>query len=281
MNGNISFILVAYNESKRIRYVLENLKGWGKILIVDDESEDDTVAIAREYTDLIVSQRRRGWAEDEASMNFVLSQAPTDWVYYGFVDELLAKPLLEVMVKLSNQDKYKLVHINRKNLNYGGVNLRNGTTCRFWKKGAIDFKGNLFGHFGKIVVPPSEQLTLPLTDQYSIWHFSTYDVSRFELGHSKYSTLEAKSLADGGKKFSGFKLIVKPIYYFLNYLLIGGAWRWGWRGLIIAANYCFYFFNTEAKMWEIEHAVTSETIEAQYNRMKEKFLRQFTNDHNT
>lgn len=272
--SNITFVLVVYNEAKRIHYVLDNLKGWGKILIVDDESEDETVAIAKNYDCRVISQRRRGWAEDEQSMNFILDQVTTDWIYYGFVDELLPRRLLEEMLEISLQSKYRVVQIRRKNLNYGGVNLQNGTTCRFWYKGAIDFRNNIFGHFGKIVVSQAETLSLPKRDDYSIWHFSVYDLSRFEMAHSKYSSLEAISNIKGGKKFSSSRLILKPIYYFLRYMIVGGAWRWGWRGLIIAANYAFYFFNTQAKMWEIEHSVDVQMIEKDYSKIKEKLLKE-------
>ena len=106
-------------------------------------------------------------------------------------------------------------------------------------------------------------------------HFSTYDLKKFEEAHSPYSTEEAKANLRLSRRFSGFKLIGKPGYFFFKYMLVGGAWRWGWRGFIITAQYCFYFFNIQAKMWEFEHGVDVQSIERIYDRLKKEFLKDF------
>lgn len=273
---NITFVIPAKNEEKRIKYVLDCLKDCGNILILDDESTDRTVEIAKQYgAEVCAIKSAAGVTETEEIMEKVHELTKTDWIYWGFVDEILARPLVEKITELSGQDKYKAVWILRKNYNYGGVNLDNGYALRFFKKGAIDFEDNKIGRFGKIIVPKDEVFYLPKKDKYAIHHFSTYNVERFEIAHSRYSTLEAESNLALGKKFSGFKLVCRPIYYFFKYLIKGGAWRWGWRGIIIAAQYAFYFFNIYAKMWEIENKVTIESIEKQYSEMKGRLLKKY------
>ena len=51
---NLTFVIPAKNEEKRIKYVLDCLNGWGNILLLNDGSSDRTVEIARQYPDLIV-----------------------------------------------------------------------------------------------------------------------------------------------------------------------------------------------------------------------------------
>src|SRR3989338_7687279 len=151
---NLRFVIPAKNEEKRIKYVLDCLKGYGNILLLNDGSSDRTVEIARQYLDLTVHdiESSFGVTETEEIMEIVHRLVSTDWIYWGFVDEILARPLVEKMTELSLQDKYRAVWIRRKNYNYGGVNLDNGYALRFFKKGAIDFKDNKIGRFGKIVV---------------------------------------------------------------------------------------------------------------------------------
>jgi len=271
----ITFVIIARDEAGRIEYLLRNLKGFGRIiLMLDDRTTDTTRTIAERYGAEIHAFTHTGWTEGEETVDKILSLVKTEWVYWAYVDELLAKPLLHKMVEIAKTDKYRAVWMRRKNYHYGGVNLQNGQTMRFFKKGAIDFKGNRLGHFGKIVAEPQQVLTLPLRDEYSIHHFSTYNVNKFEVGHNAYSNIEAKENIEGGRHFSLARLIGKPIYYFLRYIFVGGAWRWGTRGLIIAANYAFYFFNIEAKMWEIENKVSLESIENTYSELKEKLIKE-------
>ena len=273
--GDVTFVIFTYNEEHRLPYVLRAIHGYGDIMIIDNWSTDRTIEVAKKYTPFVFQRDKVPFTESEESVKYVFERAKTNWFYWGYADELLPRPLVEKMADVSLQDRYKIVWIRRKNYNYGGVNLQNGLALRFFRKGAIDFRGNQIGRFGKVVVSENEVVTFPQTDAYSIHHFSTYNLEKFERSHSGYSTEEAKANLSLGRHFSGFKLIVKPIYYFLRYMIVGGAWRWGWRGLIITAQYCFYFFNIQAKMWEMEHGVTAESIESKYSEIKENILKEF------
>ncbi len=276
--SNITFVVFARDEAQRIPYLLKNFQSYGDILIMlDDRTVDNTAEIAESFGARVYKFKNVGWTEDENTVNLVFGLVKTPWLYWAYVDELLPRSLLEKMVELSNQNQYEAIWMKRKNYHYGGVNLQNSPTLRFFKKGAIDFSQNKIGEFGKIVAPKEKVLFLPQQDNYAIHHFSTYDLNKFELAHNKYSNLEAKMNFDQGIKFSSFKLIFKPIYYFLRYLIAGGAWRRGWQGIIIAANYAFFFFNTQAKMWELENKVNIDSIEKKYDELKEKILKELEN----
>lgn len=273
--GDITFVIFTYNEEHRLPYVLRALHGYGDIMIIDNWSTDKTIEIAKKYTSLVFQRDKVPFTEDEGTANYVFERAKTKWFYWGYADELLPKPLLKKMNEIARGNDYDVVWMRRKNLNYGGVNMDNRVALRFFRKGAIDFKNNEIGRFGRIVAPPERVLTLPKTDSYSVYHFSTYDIAKFEQGHGRYSTEEARAHLRLGRHFSGLRLIGRPVYFFFRYMIVGGAWRWGWRGLIITAQYCFYFFNIEAKMWEIEHDVTLESMERGYDKVKEDLLRDF------
>lgn len=274
VKSNITFIIFAYNEEKRIEYVLKCFKDYGKVMVIDNYSEDKTIEIASRYTDLIYQYKNPGWVENKEVTDFVFDKVDTDWVYFAYVDELATKTLLDKLVDLSLQTKYKVVYITRRNYHYGlkELYLENAYLPRFFKKGAINFENNKIHGFGEIVVPKDEIIHLPRKDEYSVHHFSTYDISKFEINHNKYSDIEAKDKFKNNIRFSPFKLLLIPIATFFKYYFVNGGWKSGWYGFIMTMEYCFFLFNTQAKLWELENNINLETIELKYDKLKEEML---------
>jgi glycosyltransferase involved in cell wall biosynthesis len=273
--SNITFVLFAYNEERRIPYVLRNLQPYGRILVVDNMSTDRTVEISKSFGAEIFSRKNdSGWTEGEEEVARVLSRVNTEWVYWGYVDELCPKALLKKFVEIAKEDKYKIIYAQRINLNYGllGLSLDYPYSTRVFKKGSIDFKGNKIHSFGMVVCSPDEILNLPKTDEYSVYHFSTYNVSKFELAHSRYSDVEAQQKIENGKHFSLMRLLVFPVAVFFKYYFLGGGWRFGVPGFIMSMQYYFFRFNVAAKMWEKENKVTLESIEGRYDELKENLI---------
>ncbi|MBI5680704.1 MAG: glycosyltransferase [Methanobacterium sp.] len=271
---NITFVIFAYNEEERIEYVLRCFKDYGKLMIIDNYSTDNTIKIAEKYTDLIYQYKNPGWVENKEVTDFVFDKVHTDWVYFAFVDELAPKTLLKKLVELSIQDKYKVVYIARRNYHYGlkKLYLENAELPRFFKKGAINFENNKIHGFGEIVVSKDEIFHLPMKNKYSVHHFSTYNISKFEINHNKYSDIEAKDNFENNIKFSPFRLLLIPIATFFRYYFINSGWKSGWAGFIMTLQYCFFLFNTQAKLWELENDINLETIEQKYDKLKEEML---------
>ena len=271
----ITFVIFTYNEARRIEHVLKAFAGYGKLLIVDSFSTDATVEIARKYgANIYQRNNTAGFSEEENEVQKILDRVDTDWVYWGYADELCSPLLLRAFIETAQQDHYKIVRFRRKTVHYGieGLNLENGIQNRFFKKGIIDFKGNRIHSFGKNLCSEKEILTLPMTDEYSLYHFSTYNVSKFEINHSGYSDVEARLNFIEGRPFTMVRLLLKPLKIFFKYYLIDGGWREGIPGLIMTMQYCWFNFNVMAKTWELENNVTLETIEQKYDPMKEKLL---------
>jgi len=77
---NLSVVVLTKNEERNIEECLKSVAGWAdEIIVVDDESMDKTTAIARRYTDKIVTRkmdvegRHRNWAYARAAHQWVLS----------------------------------------------------------------------------------------------------------------------------------------------------------------------------------------------------------------
>jgi glycosyltransferase involved in cell wall biosynthesis len=270
MKNKITFIVFTYNESRRIEYILKSFEGFGAVVIMDNYSTDNTADIARSYGAKVFLHHHPGYAEEETVAKNAIGKAETDWIYWGYADELLPKTLLRKLVALAADDNIKVVNIPKKNLHYGmeDFNLESGgASPRLFRKKALDFTGTLIHQFGKVTCCPEEVVTLEPRDEFSIYHCSTYTISKFEIGHSKYSDIEARQ--EG--KFQIRKLLF-PVKFFVRHYLFKRPWQFGIGGFIYVMQYCFFYFNIQAKKWEIENGITLDSIEAKYDAIKEKLL---------
>jgi hypothetical protein len=91
----VAFIQM-FNESSRgnLRRCLGNCKQWADdIVIYDDASTDDSVAVAREYTDHIIVGKencfRRELYHKEELLEYALTLSP-DWIFWIDCDEIEA-----------------------------------------------------------------------------------------------------------------------------------------------------------------------------------------------
>lgn len=277
IHSNITFVIFTFNEERRIEYVLRCFKDYGKILVIDNMSTDRTVEIAKRYGAHIFSRKNNlGWTEGEEEVQNVLSKVTTEWIYWGSVDELCPKKLLEKFVEVSKQNRYKIVYARRKNMHYGikDLGLEHAYQIRLFKKGAIDFKNNRIHYFGKVICSPKEILYLPKTDAYSVHHFSTYNISKFQLNANKYSDAEAQQNFENGDRFPIYRMLLDPIKIFIKWYFINGGWKFRMYGFVMTMQYCFFRFNVFAKLWEKEKGITLETIEQKYDKLKERLLQQ-------
>lgn len=270
-SANITFLLFTYNEARRIEHVLRCFNPYGKIVVMDNHSTDATREIAKRHNAAVYEHDHPGYVEEETVAENALSKVGTEWVYWAYADEVLPKPLLEKLVEVAKSNSVGLVNIPRKNIHYGipDLNLDSGAPSpRFFRKDAVDFSGNPIHSIGRFTGTPNEILTLPNRNEYAIHHCSTYTLKKFELAHSNYSDIEATS----GSRFNAWKMFWQPLHFFTRFYLLKGGWRLGWGAFIYTMQYCFFFFNTQAKIWELENNITTENIEKVYDGIKERLL---------
>lgn len=93
MLTKITPLILTFNEAPNIRRTLGKLAWAKEILVVDSFSTDETLAIAREFPQVRVVQRKFDTFADQC--NFGLSQITTDWVLSLDADYILTEELVE------------------------------------------------------------------------------------------------------------------------------------------------------------------------------------------
>lgn len=275
--SNITFIIFTYNEEKKIKYPIKCFLPYGEVIVSDDSSTDRTVEIAKRLGAKVIKRKVHGagFVENKEEAEFIFSHIKTDWIFWGYADELVPKNCLDLYKKISSESKYKIVIQKRKNLHYDSNSefVPCYVSINFFRKDAIDFSNNTIHQVGKFAyhVKPSEVLYLSPIDEYSVYHFSRDNTESIIRKFNNYTSIHAQSTS---AKFIGLKIIFIPIYtFFSNYLFLG-SFKYGLIGLIVSIQFAIYSFLTLSKAYEKSQNITLDSIERKFILEKEKILKQ-------
>ena len=93
----IASITITKNEETNIRACLESLKWVDKLIVVDAESTDRTVELAKAYTPKVFV---RAWPGYGSQKNFAMDHATADWILMVDADERVTEDLREEILNL-------------------------------------------------------------------------------------------------------------------------------------------------------------------------------------
>jgi hypothetical protein len=220
-------------------------------------------------------ENKKPFMETDENFQFIRSIIKTDWIYWGYTDNLAPKSLVEKMVELSQQDNIKSVNIPLHTYLWGNTDhfAHKGYAPFLYHKDYIDFRENYIHGLGKFTGKKHEQIFLEDKEEYALKHFSTYTMNKFVLGHLRYAETEALQKYERGEKFS----LLRMLAAMLRYIYIYGrySYKQGTLGCIIVLHYAFFRLMTYTKLYELEHGITLENIETNYSKAKEKMLQEF------
>jgi glycosyltransferase involved in cell wall biosynthesis len=241
----LSAAVITWNEEERLRACLESVAWADEIIVVDAESTDKTVQVAREFTDRIWV---RPWPGFVAQKNFALDQAAGEWVLSLDADEQVTPDLRrEIEVVLAQGGPCDGYAIPRKNF-FWGVWVRHG---RLYP----DYQRRLFrrgrGRFLERLVHESVEIQGTVGRFESpLLHHSYRNLDEFLQRSNRYSTLAAEEWIRRGVRVSPADLVFRPLGRFLSMYLLHLGFLDGWRGFLLAGLYAHYVFLRTAKVWE-------------------------------
>ena len=245
----ISVVLIVKNEEKYIRKTLESVSWAQDIILVDDNSTDNTVDIAKEFTDRIFVKTME---VEGAHRNWAYSLALCDWILSLDGHEEVTKELKNELEHLIEEEKDLVAasipirtYIGKHWARYGGWYPAN--KVRAFKKGE-------FRYDDKALVHPRAFYKMPpryLKGDIIHWGYESFQ-QVFE-SINRQTTLEAKKMFDGGKNFSAFTMCRKTIHRFLKSYFLKGGIKGGVMGFLIGVFSAMYPLYSYLKLWELEH----------------------------
>jgi glycosyltransferase involved in cell wall biosynthesis len=271
---NITFVIFTYNEEKRIKRVIENFLGHGKILIADNKSTDRTQEIARSYgCDVFIREEQYAFAENQSLVNLLYEQVTTDWLYWGFADEMLEKGTLADLKAATESGKYDIMKMDRKNYFYGTFcnDVYHSYTFKAFKKHAIDFTDNVIHGMGKPTVPAERIYTMP--DKYFIHHFISNTASSYLNVINGYT--ESERTFNYKPKVSIWYFLAVFIKYFLKELFYNKGGK-SFPGIALTELMLVYVLVKNIKIYEQETQLDTPAIEAKNNIRRDEILKQLS-----
>jgi glycosyltransferase involved in cell wall biosynthesis len=268
-SARITFVIFTFNEEKRIERVVRNFVNFGDVLVVDNESTDRTREIAQKHGCDILINKNAGWVEDEVTTARVQAAAKTDWIYWGFADEMVDRAAIEMIIAAVRSDKYDIVNIARKNYYYGTFchDLSPDRMNRIFRKNAIDFSGNKLHCFGR-VVPGTRIHKLPL--KHFVHHFISNTAKSYLHAMDRYTDME--NMEDRAP-LSLLRLFVSTAKTIILNVLIRRGYRGRTPGCLLMCNIVYYRWLSAMKNYEKRLHLDRDVIELRNDQLRDHILR--------
>jgi len=244
LNNKISVIIITGNEEENIRDCLKSVSWADEIIVVDSESVDKTIEIAKEFTSKIFIHKWEGYARQKL---FALEKSNNEWVLSLDADERVKPKLAEEIITkdLSEAVGY---YIRRENYFMGklitGCGWGNDYQLRLFKKSKTMLTDHLV-HEGFVVVGKREKL------KNEIIHFTYKDLHQALEKVNEYSTLEALEKAEK-KNVKILVIIFKPFLELIKYFISRKGYKDGINGFLISLLHSLTIFQVQVKIWELK-----------------------------
>lgn len=276
-NSNITFVIFTFNEESRIENVIKNFKSFGKILIADNKSSDRTIEIAKQYgCDIYIRQNHYDFVENQELVDLLYPEISTDWLYWGFADEMLESKTLCKISEIINGNQYDIINIDRKNYFYGDFcyDIYSSRTNKIFKKGTVDFKDNKIHGFGKPTVP--NERILMLDDKYYVHHFISNNAASYLNVINRYTDSEENL------QHKTYRSVFYSILLFLKNMIVNYFFKKGYKvgfsALTLIELMIFYSLIKRIKIYEKLIGLTPITIEEKNNNARDTILKTINND---
>ncbi len=277
----VSVIIAVRNEGKNLPRCLQALKAVGEIYVIDSQSTDDTVEIARSHGAQVVQfhyqggwPKKRQWAMNTLPIAY-------DWILLLDADEVLTPELAEEIRSAIQNPAINGYFIQLRTwflgrvLRHGDVGLwklsllrhgRGRYECRLKDQDAS--MADMEVHEHVVVEGVTAKLQNPLI------HHNVESLSRYIQKHDEYSNWESRVLLEGDDKelrpsLAGtqaqrrrwlkrklFALPGSPVLLFLYRYVLRFGFLDGVPGLIYCGFQAVQMFHTKAKIYELKRKRT-------------------------
>ena len=222
--------MITKNEESCIARALESVVHWcDDIVVVDSNSQDRTIEIAKQYGARTFFKDFKGYGEQK---HYAVEQAKNDWVIILDADEVVTPELKSEILSLDlTQSKYvayRFEQLNiflQKRLRFFG---RGSTPIRIFNKRYAQYN-NALVH--EDVVTEGRIFTL----RGGVDHYSYRDVHQYFDKFNKYTSFGAEEMFKEGKRVSGVNIVVRWLIAWFRFYIIKGGFMNGYAGFV----WCF------------------------------------------
>ena len=229
----LTVIVITLNEEENIARCLRSVQWADEIIVVDSGSTDQTKEIAVQLSAKVLLHAWEGYGQQK---NWAMKQSKNSWILFLDADEEVSAELAkEIQDFVSRADAHRLqgARLPRKTwylgrwILYGGwypnalVRLAKKDSAQ-WTEPAVHEELKVSGEVQQL--------------QYDLYHYTFADVGDQVQTNIRFSRLGAQKARALGEKGSIFKILVKPIFKFLETYVWKRGFLDGLPGFVISVN---------------------------------------------
>jgi glycosyltransferase involved in cell wall biosynthesis len=187
---SLSIVVNTRNVADTLARTLESIKNLAdEIVIVDMKSDDDTLKVAKKFTDKIFDFENVGYVEP--ARNYAISKATSEWILILDADEEIGSELADQIRSITSSDSSAVAYlIPRKNLVFTQWLKTAGWwpdhQLRLFKKGSVEWSDQIHSQ-PKVT---GQTKTLPAEEKFAIIHHNYQSLEQFVEKLNNYTSHE-------------------------------------------------------------------------------------------
>jgi glycosyltransferase involved in cell wall biosynthesis len=246
----ITLCISTRNAASLLPGCIESVREWvSEIVVVDMESSDETLEVARSYGATVVQVPAAGWAEP--GRQSAIDAATEPWILVLDADERATPGLRELAASYVARQDVDGVELPRQNFQLGWWVPSSASwpdwQLRLFRRSRTRWPG-LRTHEGPTVEGAVERA--PERVENAIVHHSWASIHDWMSAANTYTDLEADRLAKDRGRASLLRLAVLPAARFAQDYFVRRGYRGGRYGLVLALLSLCYWLIAQLKAWE-------------------------------
>ncbi len=245
---SLSAVILTHNETEKIRRSLESIRWIPDIVIVDDQSSDNTITLCKQYTDKIIVRPLENDFAAQRNKGIELAEGP--WILQLDADETIPKETQQVIESAlkqnSNVSGYSLIRRNYflgREMRYGGWREK---CVKLFRKGEGWYKGRV--HESLLIQGKIE----PLAAFVNHYPFEKFSDCIEKL--NRYTSIEAEMMWRENPNYALrdilYQMTYKSLKLFWKIYIKKQGFREGFIGFVFSCFWALGHMVRWAKYWE-------------------------------
>lgn len=243
----VSAVIAAHNEAANIEACISSLDWVSEILVVENDSVDATVEIARRSGAIV---HQNPFTTIGGQRNFAIERAKNDWILVVDADERCTPELAQSISRIvSEEGKGTAYRIGRRNfflgkeIRHGGWSAERDKPVRLFTRMHRYDDSKVHEH---VVV---EGVVPTLKGRLEHWPYRSLE-DYFEK-FNRYSRSWAEQNYNRGRRARIWDVVVRPPARFVSTFILRNGWMDGSRGALLACLSAASVMAKYARLWEM------------------------------
>jgi len=245
----LTVTVITRDEAANIAAALQSVSWADEIIVVDSQSRDDTVSIARK---LATRVEVREWPGYSAQKNYAASMASNDWILSLDADERVTPELASEIQQLLQREPAECGYRIPRVTWYLGRWIRSTDWYPDYQLRLYDRRAARWNQ--RRVHESVEADRSPGVLRHELQHYAYRDISHHLAMIDRYTTLAAEQWLSEGRRTTALEMFFHPRFAFIRNYVLRAGFSDGAVGLLVSRMNAYYVFLKLAKLWELQSA---------------------------